>query len=662
MKSLLRTTQKFAIPVILVIVLALLAAFSDQDDINDKFGTVVGLLASITFVSLPGALAAIWAFLKQLPMVIIVLVSAAVFFTLRFNFINLLGFKHAVEVVLGKYDNPDDPGEVSHFQALSSALSATVGLGNIAGVAIAVSLGGPGAIFWMMMTAFFGMASKFAECTLGQMYRRTDARGDVQGGPMVYLRDGLADIGYPNLGKYLSVLFAILCIGGSFGGGNMFQANQSFSGMADLVPWLDGNKSAGTVQLTTSTPTRVQYGRHYVAIKRPGIKAKKGETLKDKNKGKTLLYKPTKNIDIKPTDWKPLGNKYIYTLKVQASKSGELYNLPESSLLTLEFGRLVGPRKVKFTSPKNITISNPTPIEGGQNNRAWLFGLVLVVLVGVVIVGGIQSIGKVAEKIVPLMCGIYLMAALIVILMSLDQLPAALEIIWREAFTPQAGVGGLIGVFIQGVKRAAFSSEAGVGSAAIAHSAAKTDEPVREGIVALLEPFIDTIVVCFMTGMVIVITGAYADPANATLEGVEITAAAFGSKLSWFPAVLSIAVFMFAYSTMISWSYYGERCWTFLFGSGQSMTYRIIFLIFVWIGCVSNMQNVTDFSDLMILSMAFPNLIGAVMLSGKLMEALDDYWTRYKNNAFTVHTGHKTTPTVESTDGTFSAPEKDDQA
>lgn len=631
MKSILRTTQKFAIPVILVIALALLAAFSDQEDINDKFGAIVGLLATVTFVSLPDAISGLWGFLKQLPLVILVLVGGSLYFTLRFNFINIMGFWHAIEVVTGKYDNPDDPGEVSHFQALSSALSATVGLGNIAGVAIAVSIGGPGAIFWMMMTAFFGMTSKFAECTLGQMYRRRDALGNVSGGPMVYLRDGLDEIGWPNLGKYLSVLFAILCIGGSFGGGNMFQANQSFSGMAQLVPWLDGARAQGKVELRATQPVELNYSRHYMRVSRPAMKLAENDNEK---LGKKLLYLPTADLKVSLADWQRKGDLYVYPIEVKARHTGELYNVKQDTIEEILFGEYKGPRQVDFAQLPGISVHNPTPLQGGEDNRAWLFGLVLMVLVGVVIVGGIQSIGKVAEKIVPLMCGIYLVAGMVVILFNIEKLPSALNIIIDGAFTPVAGVGGLIGVFIQGVKRAAFSSEAGVGSAAIAHSAAKTDEPVREGIVALLEPFIDTIVVCFMTGMVIVITGAHVDPANATLEGVEVTSAAFGTVIPWFPYVLSIAVFLFAYSTMISWSYYGERCWTFLFGSGQSMTYRIIFLIFVWIGSVSNMSNVTDFSDLMILSMAFPNIVGVIMLSGKLRDALESYWSRHKAGKF----------------------------
>ncbi len=634
MRSLLRTTQKYGVLVALVIGLALLAAFADQDDINDTFGSVVGVLASLVFVSVPDIISSAWGFLQKMPLVILALVGCSIFFTLRFNFINILGFKHAIDVVLGKHDNPNDPGEVSHFQALSSALSATVGLGNIAGVAVAVTLGGPGAIFWMMVTAFFGMSSKFAECTLGQMYRRTDARGEVQGGPMVYLRDGLAELGWPSLGKYLSIIFAVLCIGGSFGGGNMFQANQSFQGMAGLLPWLDGERATGQVIITAQAPFELPSKRHLVRAIRPAREHVEGQP-EVKDEGKALMFLPA-------LDWTPADSAWTRdarglsttTLPVRARHSGAMYNLEPGAIAQLQIG-VVRDGQVSFETPVGATITNVAPLSGGTGNRAWLFGLVLAAMVGVVIIGGIKSIGRVAEKIVPLMCGIYLLGALWIVLMNIEQLGGAIATIWREAFNPRAGiVGGFVAVFIQGVRRAAFSSEAGVGSAAIAHAAAKTNEPVREGIVALLEPFIDTIVVCFMTGMVIVISGVYADPANSALEGIELTSAAFGSGITWFPMVLSVAVFLFAYSTMISWSYYGERCWTFLFGSSQSMIYRALFLVFVWLGCVSNMQNVIDFSDLMILAMAFPNLIGVVFLSGKLKVALDRYWTLLREGRF----------------------------
>ena len=436
----------------------------------------------------------------SLPAVVIWLVLGAIYFTLRMGFISIRGFGHAIRVVKGDFDDEEQEGEVSHFQALSSALSATVGLGNIAGVAIAVSVGGPGAIFWMIVAGFLGMSSKFTECTLGQMYRTKDTNGNTLGGPMRYLDVGLAELKMSGLGKVLAIVFAVMCVGGSFGGGNMFQANQSYVAVADLIPFLG----------------------------------------------------------------------------------------------TSEYGSLI-------------------------------YGIVLAGFTGVVILGGIKSIGKVAEIIVPLMCGIYLLAGGFILLTNAGAVPDAIGVIFEQAFATESAFGGLIGALIQGFRRAAFSNEAGVGSASIAHSAAATNEPVSEGIVALLEPFIDTIIVCTMTGLVVVITGAYLD---TSLSGVEMTSAAFGSVIPWFPVLLSIAVFFFAFSTMISWSYYGERCAIYLFGENASQPYKFIFLFFIVMGSTIKLGNVLDFSDLMILGMAFPNILGLFLLSGKVRTALDDYWTR----------------------------------
>jgi len=438
----------------------------------------------------------------KLPFIVFWLIAGATFFTLRFGFINLRAFRHAWVVTTGHYDDPDDPGEVTHFQALSSALSATVGLGNIAGVAVAVAVGGPGAIFWMIVAGFLGMSSKFTECTLGQMYREVADDGHILGGPMRYLDRGLGELGLPRLGRVLAVVFAVMCIGGSFGGGNMFQANQSYAQVADIMPFFAGG-------------------------------------------------------------WGSLA-----------------------------------------------------------------YGVTLSFLVGIVIIGGIRRIGQVAGFIVPVMCGIYLVAGLFIIITNFDQILPSLQKIVGEAFSPEAGFGGMLGVLVTGFRRAAFSNEAGVGSASIAHSAAATDEPVREGIVALLEPFIDTIVVCTMTGLVVVITGAYEGGGE---EGVLMTSKAFATVLPWFPNVLSLAVFLFAFSTMISWSYYGERCWTFLFGAQFSMIYKVLFLGFIVLGSVLKLGNVIDFSDLMILGMSFPNILGAFLLSGKVSDALKSYWSRYKS-------------------------------
>jgi AGCS family alanine or glycine:cation symporter len=453
------------------------------------------------------------------PIVVLWLVLGAIFFTFRMGFINLRGLGHSIKVVSGRFTNPNSHGigEVTHFQALASALSATVGLGNIAGVAIAVSMGGPGAIFWMVVAGFLGMSSKFVECTLGQKYREVRPNGEVMGGAMFYLSKGLKEMKMPILGKVLAVMFAVLCIGGSFGGGNTFQVNQSLNAIQETVPF---------------------FGEH-----------------------------------------------------------------------------------------------------------RWVYGLIMTIVVGVVIIGGIKRIASTAEKIVPAMCGVYVAACLAVLFNNFDQILPAFSTIWDSAINPDAAYGGFIGVLVMGFKRAAFSNEAGVGSAAIAHSAAKTDYPVREGIVALLEPFIDTIIVCTMTGLVIVITGAY--DATTMVDGVAVyapyltdangaglTSQAFASQFSWFPMILGVAVALFAFSTMISWSYYGERCWAYLFGDNASMSYKITFLTFTFLGSVITSQNVLDFGDLMILGMAFPNVLGVVLLSGKVKRDLNTYWKLLKSGAF----------------------------
>jgi AGCS family alanine or glycine:cation symporter len=455
----------------------------------------------------------------SLPVIVLWLVLGAVFFTLRYGFISLRAFKHAIFVTMGRYDDPSDPGEVSHFQALSSALSATVGLGNIAGVAVAVAVGGPGAVFWLVVAGFLGMSSKFTECTLGQLYRQVDPSGRVSGGPMQYLARGLAELAngrLKTLGKVLAVIFAVMCVGGSFGGGNMFQANQS----AKLVV------------------------------------------------GQTLA------------------------------------SLGVESVATRDFSHLV-------------------------------YGILLAILTGVVIIGGIKRIGAVAGYIVPFMCGLYLLAGIAVLVVHASDVPTAFGTIVGQAFTPAAGYGGVLGVLVQGFRRAAFSNEAGIGSASIAHSAAATDEPVREGIVALLEPFIDTVVICAMTGIVLVVTGAYAetDAAGAPLTDVEMTRWAFDSVIPGFSWVLTPAVFFFAFSTMLSWSYYGERCFTYLFGTSTRVSniYRFAFLGFVVLGPIIDIGNVITFSDLMILGMALPNILGLFILSNKVGSALSDYWKRYKS-------------------------------
>ncbi len=464
--------------------------------IDGFFGKIVGVMASVLFWDV-----LFWDADHALPIVVLWLVVGAAFLTLRMRFVNVRLFRHAIEVVQGKYDNPDDEGEVTHFQALASALSATVGLGNIAGVAIAVSIGGPGATFWMIVAGLLGMSSKFTECSLGQKYREVRPDGRVMGGAMFYLSKGLAEKGLAKFGKVLAVLFAILCVGGSFGGGNAFQVNQSLDVIAGTIPALADSR--------------------------------------------------------------------------------------------------------------------------------WVYGLIMTVLVGIVIIGGIQRIAATAEKIVPLMCGIYVAACLYILIVHFEAIPGAIGEIVGGAFNPKAGLGGMIGVLVQGFKRAAFSNEAGIGSAAIAHSAAKSEYPVREGVVALLEPFIDTVVVCTMTALVIVISGAWENPEYLSFikgnEGAALTASAMSETISWFPIILSTACFLFAFSTMISWSYYGERCWCWLFGDGASLYYKILFLVFTFLGSIITATNILDFSDLLILAMAVPNILGLYILSGDIHRDLTTY-------------------------------------
>lgn len=637
--------KRYSAVLLLLIAIAVISAVAGGDPtamqvyVDRAFGSIVGVLANV-FWTVP---------LIQMPLIVLVLISGAIFFTFRFAFINVRGFGHAIKVVKGDFDDPNDPGEVSHFQALASALSATVGLGNIAGVAVAVTLGGPGAIIWMVIAAVFGMTSKFAESTLGQMYRIVDEDGEVQGGPMVYLRDGLAELKMGALGKILSVLFALLCIGGSFGGGNMFQANQSFQAIAKTVPALAGAKSTAMVKVVSEKPVAIPDNRFLVKFN--------AAPVSDSAPGTS--YRPTKNTKIGVNDWKNEGGKFSVTIEAEAMKSGTVFNLDSDTALELQFGTIKSingygrditwQRQGTLTEkeaalPENerpsttgveTSITNTEKFRGGTGDLGWLYGILLAILVGIVIIGGIKRIAKVADKVVPAMGILYVFSAIAILIINADAVPGAIAIMFKSAFSMEAGFGGLMGVIVQGVKRAAFSNEAGTGSAAIAHAAAKTKYAVREGLVASIGPFIDTIIICFMTGIVIVVTGVYADPTTAGLEGVLLTSAAFESSLGSFSGILlSVAVILFAFSTMISWSYYGEQSWKFLFGKDQAMPYRVLFCVFVWIGCVSSLQNVIDFSDIMILSMAFPNILGVVLLSGKIKTALAEYWTMLKNGEF----------------------------
>ncbi len=511
-----------------------LLAFAQEkgldQQIDEAFGNATGWFVEFVFYQIPftDTISVYW--------VLFPLILGATYFTFYFKFINFSGFFTSINIVRGKYDdlegrkdhkveiakseftdeedNPDTirveghEGEVSHFQALTAALSATVGLGNIAGVAIAVSIGGAGATFWMIIAGFLGMASKFVECTLGVKYRDIAEDGTVYGGPMYYLTKGLKS---KTLGKILAALFAIFVIGGSFGGGNMFQVNQAFQ----LV--------------------------------------------------------------------------------------------------------------------QNITGGSESVLAG----KGWLFGLVMAVLVGIVIIGGIKKIAKVTDKIVPFMVAVYVGAALFVIFANYDMIGSAFGQIFNGAFSPEGIAGGAVGVLIQGFRRAAFSNEAGIGSASIAHSAVKTKYAASEGMVALLEPFIDTVVVCTMTALVLIITG-YVDPLNPPAndaQAILLTSSAFASSISWFPYVLTVAVVLFAFSSMISWSYYGFQGWVYLFGRSKKMeyTYKVIFCIFVIIGAAASLGSVIGFSDAMVFAMMVPNMIGLIILAPKVKEELTKYMKAIKS-------------------------------
>ncbi|MBI1287600.1 MAG: amino acid carrier protein [Flavobacteriales bacterium] len=498
-----------------------------DEKIDYYFGVATGWFVEAIFYQIPFTddIKVFW--------VLFPLILGALYFTVVFKVPGLRLFGVAVNTVRGKYehveelpsdlnivggDEPDTirvegaDGEVNHFQALTAALSATVGLGNIAGVAVAVAIGGPGATFWMILAGLLGMSSKFVECTLGVKFREVDANGRVYGGPMYYLSKGLSLKNMAGLGKVLATLFAIMCVGGSFGGGNMFQSNQAASIFLNSI----------------------------------GVESAYGGTV---------------------------------------------------------------------------------------------FGIILAALVAVVILGGIQRIASVTEKIVPFMAVIYVGAALVIIFMNAEHIPAAFSAIFSGAFTGVGIAGGAVGVLIQGFRRAAFSNEAGIGSAAIAHSAVKTKHAASEGIVALLEPFIDTVVICTMTALVIVIyniNGLF-EYGNAdgnavidgvgTLSGVDLTTHIFDSAIPHFSYVLTVAVVLFAFSTMISWSYYGLQSWTFLFGKTRTneIVYKVLFCLFVIVGAASNMGNVLGFSDAMIFAMMVPNMIGLFLLAPYVKQELGRY-------------------------------------
>lgn len=482
--------------------------------IDNAFGSVADLAVSVIFYSVDLGLENAAGEPLTVPVILFWLAFASVFFTFYLGFINIRYFKHAIDVLRGRYDDPDTEGQINRFQALATSLSGTVGLGNIAGVAVAVSVGGPGAVFWMVVMGIFGMSTKFVEVTLGVKYR---AHADLEhpeklsGGPMYYLKAAFAKHKMPKVGAVVAFIFALCCIGGSLGGGNMFQANQAYTQMVSMTGGFEGDA----------------------------------------------------------VSW--------------------------------------------------------------WADKGWLFGLILAFLVGLVIIGGIKSIARVTSKLVPLMGGIYLVAGLIVIGIHYQNIPAAFITIFSDALSFNAGFGGFLGALLVGVQRAAFSNEAGLGSAAIVHATARTNKPISQGFVGMLGPFIDTVVICLVTALVIVISGAYMD--HDGLEGVELTSRALESGVSWFPYVLGLTVFLFAYSTLITWSYYGMKCVGYLVGEKDwvDLLFKLVFCGFIVIGCSAQLGNVITFSDAMILSMGIPNIIGLYIFAPEIKKDLKEYLQGIKN-------------------------------
>jgi len=493
---------KFIItPLLLLISLPAYAAGIDAT-INAAMQPITEAVAGFIFfeVSLFG---------NQLPLIILWLIGAAVFFTFYFGFLNLRGFKHAFQLLRGDYSKPGHRGELSHFQALATAVSGTVGIGNMSGVAIVISIGGPGATFWLIFAGLLGMSTKFAECVAGVMYRRVNSDGSISGGPMYYLEMGLKERGLAWLGKPMGYFYALSIVIGCLGIGNMFQSNQAFQ------------------QFVVAT-----------------------------------------------------------------GGSGSFFS-----------------------------------------DKGWLFGVVLAVIVALVIVGGIKSIAKVTSKLVPFMALAYIIGALLVILLNAEKLPAVVGSIFTEAFNPSAMSGGMLGVMILGFQRAAFSNEAGLGSAAIAHSAVRTNEPATEGFVGLMEPFIDTVVICTLTALVILTTIYEPDMAGSGIQGIELTSQAFGSTLSWSTVPFSFIAILFAFSTMLAWSYYGLKGWTYLIGESKraELIFKLIFCAFGALGCMIQLDAVLDFSDALVFIIALPNIFGLYVLAPIIKRELKGYQARLKS-------------------------------
>ena len=476
-------------------------AQSFDQQVESVIRPLANSLASVVFykISLFG---------QPFPLIVLWLAVAAIFFTLYMGFINIRGFGLAVRHVRGHFHNPAARGEISHFQAVATAVSGTVGIGNIGGVAVAIVIGGPGAAFWLIVAGFLSMSTKLVECTLGVKYRKHNADGSVSGGPMYYLERYLSDRGAPRLGKYLGGFYALSLVIGCLGIGNMFHSNQAY----------------------------------------------------------------------------------------------------------VQFVVITGGEQSFFA------------------DKGWLFGLAIAATVGLVILGGIKSIARVAAHVVPFMAVLYVISALVIIGMSYEHIPGAIALIVGNAFTMESATGGMVGAIIVGFQRALFSNEAGIGSASIAHSAVQTDEPASEGLVSLLEPFIDTVVICTLTSLVIVTTAYPNGLMDSGLEGIALTSASFEHHVSWAPYPLAVAALLFAFSTSISWSYYGLKGWTYLFGEAAltQAVFKAVFCGFIALGCMIQLTAVLDFSDAMVFLIAIPNILGLYFFAPEVKRDVNDYMRRIR--------------------------------
>ncbi len=552
---------------------------------------------------------------------VIMLVGTGVYFSIRLVFPQFRRLGHSIAIARGKYDRPDDPGDITHFQALCAALSATVGVGNIAGVAIALHAGGPGAIFWMWVAALFGMVTKYAECTLSQKYRIINNDGTISGGPMYYIERGMG-----SKYKWLAIAFATCGLIATFGGGNMVQSNSMTLAFTDQF---------ATQKFYNDTPlSKLNDGKKINKVKGTdfAIKTRSGKTIEvdismgstvgnlindinnhsENMSGLVLAEIATDKNSIEFTDFTD-GNGEFALVNTNGSKLVEGLGFVNSD------GNInkLGNGKISTVIPEKIYLKA-------------ILGVAISLIVGMVIIGGIKRIGKVASKLVPCMSSIYVAGALFIILWNHDKIIDSFFLIFKHAFTPTAATGGFAGATVLyairwGVRRAAFSNEAGLGSAPIAHAAAKTKEPVREGLVAMMGPLIDTIIICTMTALVIIITGQWTGNADSSV----LTKNAFNAGIPYFGGIIvAIGLILFAISTAISWSYYGDRCAEYLFGSRAIKPYRWIYVIALFIGAMVKLEFVWNFSDITLGLMAIPNLIAIIALSSVVISLTKDYFSR----------------------------------